>query len=72
MPERARVSFAEVDEATRDVHDVLVVAQSLLNAELAPLSIRERDALATVIRLGLDRAVTVNHGLDDLREASHV
>ena len=57
MAEREPFTFDDVDTATRDV---LIVARSLLDA-----------ALATVVRLGLDRAAVVNMGLDDAREAHH-
>lgn len=66
MAERVPMSFDEVGIATRDVRDVLIVAQSLLNAMSAPLPVRERDALSTVLRLGLDRAAAVDVGFIDL------
>ena len=68
MRERAVISFDEFDMAVRDLHDVLVVAGLVLNADGQELSLPSRDALATVIRLGIDRAKVAHIGLDDFRE----
>ena len=68
MAERAPISFDDFDMAVRDLHDVLVVAGLVLNAEGQELPPSSRDALATVIRLGVDRAKVAHMGLDDFRE----
>ena len=69
MAERALISLDDLDMAVRDVHDVLLVVGLALNANGTNLTAGSRDALATVIRLGIDRARVAHMGLDDVREA---
>lgn len=71
MPERAPIPFDDFDMAVRDLHDVLTVVGLVLNAEPEEMPASSRDALATVVRLGIDRAKVAHMGLDDYREALH-
>ncbi|RYC29216.1 hypothetical protein D3273_25190 [Lichenibacterium minor] len=68
MAERALISLDDLDMAVRDVHDVLLVVGLALNADGTDLTAGSRDTLATVVRLGIDRAKVAHMGLDDLKE----
>ena len=67
MAERARISVDEAHTAACDVQDVLMLVGLMLNAEPEDMPARHRDALATLIRLGEDRAQVVHMGLDNFK-----
>ncbi|MGI4765482.1 MAG: hypothetical protein ACRYGP_10555 [Janthinobacterium lividum] len=68
MAERAPISLEDFGMAVGDVHDILLVVGLVLNADATALRPAVRDALATVVRLGVDRARVAHMGLDDVRE----
>ena len=64
-------SYSDADGQVRDVEDVFLVIETVLNMEVAPLSVAIRDALATVARLGRDRANAARHSLDKAVGVAH-